>query len=373
VHIQAAPPLAVLRLPTVNSVLLSGLEWGEVLVVKDSVTYFGRHAGVNGAVRDLFLPDRPMASGTLVLLPLLYRCRPLGCIYLLAPWDVHASLGKAALQEVTAALSAGIFRALLSGGRVQAEWYADVLAEEGGSTSLSSPSPPLAPPGVVAAAAAAAARAAHNLMEPADGAAKVTQLVCQSNTQPPLLPASTQQGHQLTHRPPRCSNLEEGTTTGTTSANTVAAGTGALPSPVAAPPPAGLMACGHASVVQQDLALWPELLDVREELARSRHTVVYRVDVGGSQLAVKLYRHQQAGEMGGVYSGSGSGSAGGGGSSSAAVREAELEGVLGLQYALCGLYAHEHILAHVAVFPHIFEVRGFLTDDGKMGRVFMIR
>lgn len=59
-----AAPEAVSRftLPTANSVLLSALEWGEVMVVKDTVTYFGRNAagGSSSAVRDLFLPDRPM-------------------------------------------------------------------------------------------------------------------------------------------------------------------------------------------------------------------------------------------------------------------------------------------------------------------------
>jgi hypothetical protein len=48
-------------MPTSNSVLLSALEWGEVMVVKDTVTYFGRSAaGAGNTVRDLFLPDRPM-------------------------------------------------------------------------------------------------------------------------------------------------------------------------------------------------------------------------------------------------------------------------------------------------------------------------
>lgn len=56
-------PVSCFTLPTSNSVLLSALEWGEVMVVKDTVTYFGRNAaGGSSAVRDLFLPDRPMVS-----------------------------------------------------------------------------------------------------------------------------------------------------------------------------------------------------------------------------------------------------------------------------------------------------------------------
>jgi hypothetical protein len=57
--LRAVQPVVRFQLPTSNSVLLSALEWGEVMVVKDTVTYFGRNAG-SGAVRDLFLPDRQM-------------------------------------------------------------------------------------------------------------------------------------------------------------------------------------------------------------------------------------------------------------------------------------------------------------------------
>lgn len=59
-------PIARFSLPTANSVLMSALEWGEVMVVKDTVTYFGRNAG-GGAVKDLFLPDRPMVGTPLGL------------------------------------------------------------------------------------------------------------------------------------------------------------------------------------------------------------------------------------------------------------------------------------------------------------------
>lgn len=64
-------PVVRFNLPTANSVLLSALEWGEVMVVKDTVTYFGRNAG-GGAVRDLFLPDRQMVGCHLVISNVLY-------------------------------------------------------------------------------------------------------------------------------------------------------------------------------------------------------------------------------------------------------------------------------------------------------------
>ena len=115
-----------------DTVLLSALEWGEVMAVKDTMQYFGgrggayvsRSVGGGGAAyplhgarqvaaagvhhsfaagygassvcggagappagaADLFLEGRPAPRGTLVLLPLIYRCRPLGCVYLLASW-----------------------------------------------------------------------------------------------------------------------------------------------------------------------------------------------------------------------------------------------------------------------------------------------
>jgi hypothetical protein len=50
------------------------------------------------------------------------------------------------------------------------------------------------------------------------------------------------------------------------------------------------------------------------------------------------------------------GSSGSSGSSGNVVRETELEAVLSLQYRLCSV-SHLHVLQHVAVYPHVYEVR----------------
>jgi hypothetical protein len=43
----------VVELGTNNTVLMSALEWGDVMVIKDTVQYFGRNVGL---VQDLFAP-----------------------------------------------------------------------------------------------------------------------------------------------------------------------------------------------------------------------------------------------------------------------------------------------------------------------------
>lgn len=60
-------------------------------------------------------------SGTLVLLPLIYKCRALGCVYLLAPWDINATVGKGALTELSSLLAGAAFKRLVS--VMQKEWY----------------------------------------------------------------------------------------------------------------------------------------------------------------------------------------------------------------------------------------------------------
>lgn len=90
-------PVARFSLATANTVLLSALEWGEVMIVKDTVTYFGRSAG-GGAVRDLFLPDRSMVSHrqcgmhvlgcTAMCMPVAHVLHPVAfiCVNILGSW-----------------------------------------------------------------------------------------------------------------------------------------------------------------------------------------------------------------------------------------------------------------------------------------------
>ena len=56
-------PLAVIDLSTANTVMMSALEWGDVMVVKDTVQYFGRNAGL---VQDLFISKSATPNKTLV-------------------------------------------------------------------------------------------------------------------------------------------------------------------------------------------------------------------------------------------------------------------------------------------------------------------
>lgn len=101
-----------------------------------------------------------------------------------------------------------------------------------------------------------------------------------------------------------------------------------------------LTAVGHSAY--QDLAYWPEMLEVHDDLARSRHTAVYLAHFNGMPVAVKVCRYPTVSVDGG----------GGGGSSAGDV---VLEQCLSLQYRLCHM-SHKHILQQIAVFPRIYEV-----------------
>lgn len=124
---------------------------------------------------------------------------------------------------------------------------------------------------------------------------------------------------------------------------------------------AGPPASGFSSV--PDLARWPELLELTEDLARSRHTGVYRCSWLGAPLAAKVYRLVAPTSLEGAGGGSVGGAAGAGGGQGAGVGglSPEMEAVVASQYRLCTL-RHQYVLKHVAVFPYIFEVGGGLLD-----------
>jgi hypothetical protein len=286
--------------------------------------------------------------GTLVLMPLLFRCRPLGCVYLLAPWDIHAALGKAALQETAALLASGTFRALLTGGLLQQQWYAQVLSE--------GPMPTPTPPALVAATAAApvagcsAVSAGATLVQELDAAQYGCNPAAHSQSRQDTALGAGQSAaggcsaSALTAdvASQRCCNVpgqeangygsSEGlgqgacvATTASLNTSSVAAqgqqaaagfvsaglsssisatapaaagsngsGNTCVPLPLSttaaaaqavaaaeaaaasatAMAPVGLPVSGHACGSYPELVLWPELLDVKDDLARSRHTAV---------------------------------------------------------------------------------------------------
>lgn len=239
--------------------------------------------------------------GTLVLLPLLYRCRPLGCVYLLAPWDIHASLSKAALQEMAALLAAGTFRALVCAGPLQQQWYSEILAEgslpaqqeaaadsaAAGSSGLDDNQQQERKSDVSAPAAGQQVQQKQQQQGSDKATKRVARAVswspgagntdssCITQGQPALRPSVSLDSLATAAAPAAASVDPEGRALG--------AGPAGSPKPCAAAEaakaaaavaPAGLAASGHACSEFPELVLWPEMLEIKEDLARSRHSVV---------------------------------------------------------------------------------------------------
>jgi hypothetical protein len=110
---------------------------------------------------------RPLPKGTLVLLPLVHKCRMLGCAYILAGWDVNGSVSKQAFAELGELLSQALFSRLVV--QLRQDWF-KLLADGApmqaaastadGSTGEGPPRPsppqgpympPAGPPGFLAA------------------------------------------------------------------------------------------------------------------------------------------------------------------------------------------------------------------------------
>lgn len=241
--------------------------------------------------------------------------------------------------------AAGTFKALLSGGSVQADWYREVLSEgpmpAGPMPSvpeLESSSSTAAAEAAAAAAAAEAAAAAAKLATPAVGSASaaaagsdraaVTAPLAQADRPLPAAAALS----AVEHRSERSQSpvgaaegwgsgegpgalvcgatgsmdsVDRSAASGTagaaaashstgsnavscplplSTAEAVIAATAAAQSAAAAAAaiaPVGLPVCGHAASGFPSLVLWPELLDIKADLARSRHTAVSEKALGG--------------------------------------------------------------------------------------------
>lgn len=76
------PAIECHKIATDSTLLMSVLEAGDIMIIKDALHYFGSGRMV---ARDLALNGtRPATGGTLVILPLVHRCRALGCVYVFA-------------------------------------------------------------------------------------------------------------------------------------------------------------------------------------------------------------------------------------------------------------------------------------------------
>ncbi|KXZ50296.1 hypothetical protein GPECTOR_17g935 [Gonium pectorale] len=120
-----APPVDCVKINTDSTLLMSVLEAGDIMIIKDALQYFG---GGRMVARDLALNNtRPATAGTLVILPLLHRCRSLGCVYVFARNEFNLSLSRAAWGDLAGMLSRAVFAQLV--GRLRHEWYS-VFSEE---------------------------------------------------------------------------------------------------------------------------------------------------------------------------------------------------------------------------------------------------
>ncbi|KAG2499690.1 hypothetical protein HYH03_002625 [Edaphochlamys debaryana] len=122
---ESLPPVDCVRINTDSTLLMSVLEAGDIMIIKDALQYFG---GGRMVARDLALNNtRPATAGTLVILPLVQRCRSLGCVYVFARNEFNLSFSRAAWADMAAMLSRAVFGQLV--GKLRHEWYS-VLSED---------------------------------------------------------------------------------------------------------------------------------------------------------------------------------------------------------------------------------------------------
>ena len=57
--------------------------------------------------RDLALPGRTGVASTLVLLPLIHKCRALGCVYIFSRTDVNSIMPRSAWSDLSGGWSSG--------------------------------------------------------------------------------------------------------------------------------------------------------------------------------------------------------------------------------------------------------------------------
>eukprot|EP00798_Chlamydomonas_sp_ICE-L_P006820 gene6820-30792_t len=107
-----------LRISTGSTLLISVLEAGDIMTIKDSLAYFGRDRMVAG---DLALNGRAGTAGTLMLLPLIHKCRALGCVYIFAKNDINSMLPRSSWSELSELMSRAVFTKLV--GELRFHWY----------------------------------------------------------------------------------------------------------------------------------------------------------------------------------------------------------------------------------------------------------
>lgn len=258
-------PIAVER-----TLLSNVIESGEILIIKDSLAYFGR-----GHLRaaDLMLPNRLPIQGALVMLPLVYRCRPLGCVYVCASYDVNSTTVKQAWTELAELLSRCSFHKLVYD--LLDTWSEHLAQVEAcltnsqamiltSSQQQGAGSSPVASSSVIQFSSQLTAAMSSPDVAPQYGPADL-----EADGDPP-----GPKGKVVAARLSRILDDASGS---------VYAGN-------SEPLPSKLVAGLRNMDVKADVLSWPELLLVTTAINRTRHSALYTAKLVGETVAVKVLR-----------------------------------------------------------------------------------
>ena len=233
--------------------------------------------------RDLALAGWSGMPSTLIILPLIFKCRPLGCIYIFANFDVNSSLPRHSWTELTDLVSKALF--LKHADDLSLQWHALLSAPPDEQRPMGSPLPsqPLS--------------SSSGLLQP--------------NSRPCSRPSSGDYATSLALKAPTFSNLELLLRPNMDSSASCWTSLPQPPSEMSmarensaalslaasehnteegADGPSSLFRAGVSSSSLHGLRAWPELIELRADVHRTRQCSVYMAMCRTHRVAVKVLR-----------------------------------------------------------------------------------
>lgn len=290
---------------THHTLLMCAIDSGEVVTIKDTVGYFSRNSSVG---RDLCVFGRPLVKGTLLIIPLIFKYRALGGLYLYGDWDVNASVSRQVLAELGEMLSDVTFRKLVTDLRV--EWtqlFTDRLpAQEDHQAGIHVPVFP-----------SSLTRASSNAALSLQGSGCMTESFSQ------IGPTSSYEDTELENATSLTSGQRERLplTRVESSPNSITS--------------TSKSSCCSGGGGQSRPPLWAELLDIEVELMRSRHTSVYVGRYNAERIALKVFRCPS--------------------SIDERPKETDMKQAMRALYKMSAL-SHPNVVRILSVFPNAYEV-----------------